>query len=359
MKNPLKKFLRLLAALTACAFYCAAAFCQNSFESVSDNASELSQTLIPLEVFIGDEAELRYSFRSAVDFFPNADLAMEEEIDVSKFPFKTMLDTITLKSAFFSRDNMEYSISIHFIPWRPGVIEFPPFDLFSVLSLNEKDKNKNISYSIVFDPIEIKSIVEKTNLREMQPQSPPFIVPGTTYIIFAIALAAALLFALLLRALIKFGDIKRWLTHMKIMRSYRRNSAVAVKKIKRLLKNKKTSDIEFCAGLQNITRTYLAFRFDYPFESSSARGMRDAFLKICVGEIPPVIDNSVQDLTAMLIRTDYIRYAHDSIDSQLYPPAEHQAKLAANERKSLCSMLLKAISVFESDGASEEELSVL
>lgn len=356
MKKTPQKFLTatFLFALSLCA-----AFGQNYSENVSNNASELSQTLIPLEVFVGDEAELRYSFRSAVDFFPNADLVMEKEIDVAKFPFKNLYDSITVKSAFFTRNDMEYTISVHIIPWRPGIIEFPPFDLFSALSLNEKDKNKNISYSILFDPIEIKSIVEKTNLREMQPPAPPFIIPGTTYVIFALALAAASVFALLLRALVKFGDIRRWFNHMKIVRAYRRNSAVATKKIKRLLKNKKASDIEFCAALQNITRTYLAFRFDYPFASASARGVRDAFQKICLGEIPPVIDNSVQDLTSMLIRTDYIRYAHDSIDSQLYPPAEHQAKLANGERKSLSEMVLKAIAVFESDGESEEELNVL
>lgn len=332
---------------------------QSFSENVSDNASELSQALIPLEVFVGDEAELRYSFRSAVDFFPNADLVMEEEIDISKFPFKNLYDSITLKNAYFSRNDMEYVISVHFIPWRSGVIEFPPFDLFSILSLSEKDKNKNISYSILFDPIEIKSIVEKTNLREMQPPAPPFIIPGTTYVIFAIAVAAVIIFALLLRALIKFGDIRRWFNHMKITRAYRRNSAVASKKIKKLLKNKKIGDIDFCAALQNITRAYLTFRFDYPFASASARGIREAFSKICFGEIPPAIDNSVEDLTSMFIRTDYIRYAHGSIESQLYPPAEHQAKLAPTERKSLADMTLKAIALFESDGESEEELNVL
>lgn len=354
MKKPLKKILSTLALI-----FLAAAFAQSVSENVSDNASELSQSLIPLEVFVGDEAELRYSFRSAVDFFPNADLVMEKEIDISKFPFKKLNDTLTLKKAYFSRNDMEYVISVHFIPWRAGVIEFPPFDLFSALGLNERDKNKNISYSILFDPIEIMSIVEKTNLREMQPPAPPFIIPGTTYVIFAIALFAIVIFALLLRALIKFGDIRRWYKHFKIMRAYRRNSAVAIKKIKKLLKNKKAGDIEFCAALQNITRTYLAFRFDYPFASASARGIRNAFQKICLGEIPHVIDNSVEDLTSMFIRTDYIRYAHGSIESQLYPPAEHQAKLAASERKSLTDMVLKAIAIFESDGESEEELSVL
>lgn len=358
MKKRLKNFFCFLA-LTAAALLAAPCFGQTFSENISDNASELSQSLLPLEVFVGDEAELRYSFRSAVDFFPNADLVMEEKIDVAKFPFRNLYDSLTIKSAFFSRNDMEYVISLRIVPWRPGVIEFPPFDLFSILNLSDKDKNKNISYSILFDPIEIKSIVEKTNLREMQPPSPPFIIPGTTYVIFAIVLAAVLLFALFLRALIKFGDIRRWFNHMKIMRAYRRNSAVAIKKIKKLLKNKKAGDIEFCASLQNITRTYLAFRFDYPFESASARGVRDAFQKICIGEIPPAIENSVEDLTSMFIRTDYIRYAHDSIESQLYPPAEHQAKLAANERKSLTDMTLKAINLFESDGESEEELSVL
>ncbi len=354
MSDKLKKIIAaLLLALPA------AAIAQGLHENVSENASEVSQSLIPLEVFVGDQAELRYAFRSAVDFFPNADLVMEKEIDISKFPFKNLNASLTIKSAYFSRNDMEYVISVQIVPWRPGAIEFPPFDLFSVLGLNEKDKNKNISYSILFDPIEIKSIVEKTNLREMQPPAPPFIIPGTTYVLFAISLAALVAFALILRALIKFGDIQRWLNHLSMRRAYRRNSTIAIKKIKRLCKNKKINDIDFCAGLQNITRSYLAFRFDYPFESASARGVRDAFFKICLGEIPSSIAYSVEDLTSMFIRTDYIRYAHDSIDSQLYPPAEHQAKLASYERKSLSDMVLKAIALFESDGASEEELDVL
>ncbi|MBR5966556.1 MAG: hypothetical protein IK015_10625 [Treponema sp.] len=332
---------------------------QNYFENVSENASEVSQSLIPLEVFVGDQAELRYAFRSAVDFFPNADLVMEEEIDTSKFPFRNLYNSLTIKSAHFSRNDMEYVISLQIIPWRPGVIEFPSFDLFSILSLSEKDKNKNISYSILFEPIEIKSIVEKTNLQDMQPPAPPFIIPGTTYALFAILLLALILFALLLRALIKFGDIRRWLKHMSIRQAYKKNSTTAIKKIKRLYRNKKISDIDFCAALQNITRAYLDFRFDYPFKSASARGIREGFNKICLGEIPDSIAYSVEDLTSMFIRTDYIRYAHDSIDSQLYPPAEHQAKLANYERKSLSDMALKAIALFESDEESEEGVNVL
>ena len=332
---------------------------QNFYDNVSENASEVSQSLLPLEVFVGDQAELRYSFRSAVDFFPNADLVMEEKIDVSKFPFRNLNTALTIKSAYFSRNDMEYVISLQIVPWRPGIIEFPPFDLFSVLSLSDKDKNKNISYSILFEPIEIKSIVEKTNLRDMQPPAPPFIIPGTTYVLFALLLAALILFALILRALIKFGDIRRWFKHLSIRRAYRKNSTNAIKKIRRLYRNKKISDIDFCAALQNITRAYLDFRFDYPFKSASARGIREGFNKICLGDIPDAIAYSVEDLTSMFIRTDYIRYAHDSIDSQLYPPAEHQAKLASYERKSLSDMALKAIALFESDEASEEGVDVI
>lgn len=332
---------------------------QNFFENVSENASEVSQSLLPLEVFVGDQAELRYSFRSAVDFFPNADLVMEEQIDINKFPFRNLNSALTIKSAYFSRNDMEYVISLQIVPWRPGIIEFPPFDLFSVLSLSDKDKNKNISYSILFEPIEIKSIIEKTNLHDVQPPAPPFIIPGTTYALFAILLAALIIFALLLRALIKFGDIRRWLKHLSIRQAYKKNSTTAIKKIKRLFRNKKISDIDFCAALQNISRSYLEFRFNYPFKSASARGIREGFNKICLGDIPDSIAYSVEDLTSMFIRTDYIRYAHDSIDSQLYPPAEHQAKLANYERKSLSDMVLKAIALFESDEASEEEVNVL
>ncbi len=326
---------------------------------VSENASEVRQTLLPVEVYVGDDAELRYSFRSAVDFFPGAPLVLEKQIDTRRLPFTELQNSFLVKSAFFTRNDMEYTISIKLSPWRTGIIEFPSFDLFSVLGVSEKYENKNISYTVLLEPIEIKSIVEKTQIRETQAPAPPLIVPGTTYVIFAVILSAFVLLIFILRALIKFGDIRRWFKYLKIHRAYRRNSIIATRKIKRLLRTKNLSDIDFCAGLQNITRTYLAFRFDYPFESVSAMGIRNSFSRICCGEIPPVIAYSVEDLTSMFIRTDYIRFAHDSIDSQLYPPAEHQAKLVGGERKSLADMILKAISVFESDGESEEEVNVL
>ena len=126
-------------------------------------------------------------------------------------------------------------------------------------------------------------------------------------------------------------------------------------KIKKLIKNTKLTDIEFCSALQQITRKYLEFRFGQRFSAISSNDIRNVFKRICEDEMPSEVSYAVDDLTAMFVRTDYIRYAHDSIDSQLYPPTEHQAALVKNERKSLSDMILKSIEVFESSEERGEE----
>ena len=100
-------------------------------------------------------------------------------------------------------------------------------------------------------------------------------------------------------------------------------------------------------------RSYLEFRFDFRFTSISSNSIRSSFEKIFAGTIPSEIAFAVEDITAMFVRTDYIRYAHDSIDSRLYPPSEHQAALVESERKTLSDMIIKSINCFEN---SEEQL---
>ena len=54
------------------------------------NASEISQTLVPLEVYVGDVAEIRYSFKLDLNF--PFEENFEKEIDVEKIPFENISD---------------------------------------------------------------------------------------------------------------------------------------------------------------------------------------------------------------------------------------------------------------------------
>lgn len=328
----------------------------------SQDSENAGQVLMPLEVYVGDRAEIRYTFRSAIDFFSGDKSIEKKEL---KNPFVGLEDNFSVVKAELYQNDMDYTLRFVIIPWKTGTISFPSFNLNSALGIKTESAGsegtaKSTSASTVPEfyvalyPIQIKSIVEKTDNHQMMPPVPPIIIPGTTYVIFLIALGAVIFLILFFRVLLKFNSIKnKWKLYLK-KRAYKRNAEDALKKIKKLYKNTKSSDIEFCTGLQNITRNYLEFRFDYRFTAISSSKFRSAFEKICFGDIPSEIAFSVEDLAAMFVRTDYIRYAHDSIDSQLYPPSEHQAALAKTERKSLTEMVIKAIDCFETNEAQEE-----
>lgn len=319
----------------------------------SQSASDISQALVPLEVYVGDVAELRYSFKLDSEIFSGQNF--EKGIDVENIPFENLADALMIKSARFSMRENDCSLVIQFIPWRTGTIDFPAFDLISVLDFDDMAKDENFSFKISLLPIEIKSVVEKTGRAEIQGSLPPLMVPGTSYVVFAFVVVAILFLAAIFRALVKFHDLKRWVLQMKVRRQRRRNSILTLRKLKKLLRNGNLSDIEFCAGLQNVTRTYLSFRFDFPFESESALGISIAFQKIFLGEIPDFLFPILDDLTALFIRTDYIRYAHGSLDEKREPKSEHEAHLAQGERKSLAVAIAKAVKIFEGGLREEKE----
>ena len=311
------------------------------------NASEISQTLVPLEVYVGDVAEIRYSFK--LDLKLSFEENFEKEINVEKIPFENISDSLIIKGARFFRRGDDFTFALKFIPWRTGTISFSPFNLFSVLELDDADMDENYSFNISLLPIEIKSVVEKTGRAEIQGPLPPLMVPGTSYVVFVLVVVTVIFLAAIFHALVKFHDLRRWFSQIKVRRMRRRNSIITLRKLKKNLRNGNLSDIEFCARLQNIVRAYLSCRFDFPFESESARGMPIAFQKIFLGEVSDFVFPVLDDLTSAFIRTDYIRYAHGSIDESLEPKTEHEANLVQGERKSLTATFAKAVKIFESD----------
>ncbi len=327
---------------------CILMFSVFSFSTFAQDSEGVSQVILPLEVYIGDQAEIRYTFRSAIDFFPGKkNIERKDLIN----PFEGLEEKFTVIKAELIRNEMEYTVRFIIVPWKVGTIVFPSFNLnkaLGIVSIGEEGEAEP-EFSVALYPVQINSIVEKTDKRQMMPPVPPIIIPGTTYAIFLIVLAAVIFLILFFRVLLKFNSIRRkWKLYL-LKRAYRKNAEEAVKKIKRLVKSPKIPDIEFCSTLQLYTRNYLEFRFDYRFSAISSGDIKKAFENVCAGEIPYEISSAVDNLTAMFVRTDYIRYAHDSIDSQLYPPSEHQAALVKHERKQLSEMVIDAINTFESD----------
>ena len=56
---------------------------------------------------------------------------------------------------------------------------------------------------------------------------------------------------------------------------------------------------------------------------------------------------TLEKLSALFLRTDYIRYAAGSIDSMLLPAEEHKAEFIDGEKKSLIEMSLNILDGLE------------
>ncbi len=306
------------------------------------------QMLVPPESYVGDSVELRYTFRSAVDFFTDKSNQFNMCINPEKLPFDSISDRCLIKKIEFQRNGMEYSLIMTLVPWKPGKIQFPGFDFLSIFEPEKLAKNAAASdFRIQLEPAEISSIVEKTHETQLRPPVPPFVIPGTTYILFAIAAVSLAALIFVLRFLLKLKDFLEWIENIKLKRFFRKNALTAIKKIASLQKDVSIHDIDFCSEIQNTVRTYLQTRFDYPFCAVSCAGIAAAFNSISGGLLSGETASCVEDVAAIFVRTDYIRYAHDSIDSQLYPPAEHQAVLMDYERRDITERVLKIIDVFE------------
>ncbi len=317
------------------------------------SATDVSQSVVPLEVYVGDVAEVRYSFRMESGAFPDGDF--DEEVDVERLPLEEMSAALTVRSSRFSRRDGVLTLALEIVPWRTGEIRFPPFDLRPALGFLKAGSDEEVSLKVELLPVEVMSLVEKTGRSEMQGQLPPFVVPGTSYVVFAFAVAAAVALAFIFRAILKFHDLGAWILRMRLRRTRRRNSVLTLRKLRRLLRDDGASDIEFCAALQSAARSYLSCRFDFPFGARPALGIAAAFREIFLGDVPDFAFPALDDLTAMFVRTDYIRYAHGSLDEGLEPKSEHEACLAPGERKRLVAFAANAVRVFEGDMGGEGE----
>lgn len=331
-------------------FFVAALYSFLAFSLFAVENTSVTQVMIPDEVYIGDRVQVVYTFRTNVELVRNTQKNSEIALDVSKLAFESISSKCSVVDATLINNESEYTLRLTLIPWQVGEINFPPINLLYVLNTTVTED----VFIVQILPITIQSIVEKTHTEKMRPPVPPIIIPGTVYMILGVIVLSLILLIVFFRVLLKYKDIKRKIKNFILSRGYRKNASLTLKKVKKLSKNVKLSDSDFSKELQLIVRSYLEYRFSYPFTAVSTSGLSDAFNKLFAGEIPEHIAYETEELRSMFIRTDYIRYAHDSLDSQLYPPSEHEAAFVKNERDSLLKMFVSVVNSFEDKNKKEE-----
>lgn len=323
-------------------FAAAAAFCLAAVMGYSQ--SDITQITLPKKINIGDTAELRYTFRSPVDFFSGmGDDVSVRDIDVKSLQFPQETEDYTITKAVLERSGLLYTFALTFIPWKTGDVDFPPFDLAHAVY-----GNASAVFLIDLQSVAVSSVLHDPEDVSLRPPAGPLLLPGTIYFLYAAAVLVLVLLILIIRLAVRWPAMRDSRKTQKLMRSYVRNAKELFRQLHRLEKaGDRIDDQAFCAEFQQSVRRYLDFRFGYHFTTVLTSQLMAAFNTVTAGTMTDKKLNAAEALTAVMYRMDYIRYAHDSIDSQREPASQFAAHFGEDERSGLINMVRDAVDSFE------------
>jgi hypothetical protein len=301
----------------------------------------VSQVLIPHEIFIGDVVELHYSFISQTAFPLGKSNSLQLELSGS--PLGSLADICTVKQAVLSGKDNQYTLQLTFVPWKTGTIDFPVFDLFTLI-----DRKKS-GFPVDIKPFSVSSLVQKTGSETFRPPAPPVLIPGTTYAVYAAVIFFLVFLVLLIRVILNLKGIVDFYKNIIRHIGYNRNARLTLRKLYRLQRSGTSLDDRlFCDSLQAVTRSYLEYRFAYPFSTVTSDRFVVTFDMLMSGLLSPDQSRYIEILGSTFCRTDYIRYAGNSLDAARQPAQMYATVLSNKERNSLLSAVIEAVHFFES-----------
>ena len=139
--------------------------------------------LMPREVFVGDTAEFTFEtgvFSSVIENNSETTIPVS---DVESSP------DVTVQSVLVRRINAGVSVTVRFVPWTPGLVQLPAFKLKKI--------------RLVPPAVKISSLVEKTGQTALAPPRSPLLVPGTTWLLYALVAAFIAAFAVFAFTVVK------------------------------------------------------------------------------------------------------------------------------------------------------------
>nr|MCR5607131.1 hypothetical protein [Treponema sp.] len=316
------------------------------FSQQTETSTE--QLTTPKDIYVGDEVHIHYNFRSPYDLFDieknNENIEIPLDKDFPTFYEKSSLCTI--KEVSLKRfDEVNYILNIVLVPWKTGVIDFERFNLHDLFQ--SSGIQSNISFPIDIMPIEILSLSEKNHITILQPPTAPILVAGTTYFVYGLIILCCIFIALICITLTHVSSVISFLKHLKAVLGYGKNAYTAVKRLRRLEHDTECSDADFSKEIQVITRNYLSYRYSTPFNNYDTFEIEKSFDILAKHSVHFAQKMRLQELLSMFHRTDYIRYATNSLESKLLPPSLHETILLDGEREALSMTVKKAISYFE------------
>ncbi len=312
-------------------------------------AASFKQTLVPKEIYVGDTAQLSYSFQSPVDFYALAQQGggasrLEGGIlyfDMTGGYFKDMEPYCSVTQLSMRQVGMTYTLVLNFIPWKTGRLDFIPLDMGRLCRADS-------DVQLQLESVEILSLSEKLGATTLRPPASPLLLPGTNYIVWALILVLAALAVLVAMLAMNFSAALRRAILFKERVGYRRNAFLTRWRLKALLKGERP-DADFAHDWQQIMRCYLNYRFSTTFLSVTSKDIYRAVSEATGDLLDIEQENAVLSIQSVFIRTDYIRYAKDSPDSRKLPAEDHEAAFASGEREQLVELSLVDIGELEKE----------
>lgn len=246
--------------------------------------------LVPREVFIGDEALLEFTtVGKAFLSFEGETLSLAVEL----LPESSL---VTIKSVEYMKTDVALHVSVRFVPWVSGTLSLPPLPFQS---------------SFVQAPeIRISSILARTGVSVPQNPREPLLVPGTTWLVYALlavlVLSIGLLLFLVFRILPRLSGFTVRFLHSR----NRRATLRSLRKLERVVI--KLPQGTWYSLFSRVMRRYLALSLEQAPEF---------FFSSTTGEIVLFITSRVEDSFAQSIEPMVLRFFSE-IDTKRFCGAE-------------------------------------
>ncbi len=327
--------------LSLCAFFFTLSlFAQNENSSI--------QILLPKTAYTGDRCELKYVFRTDVDLFGNS--AEEKtiqslELTTDFAAFNKLEQKCKVYRATLEHSGFEYTLTVFFIPWQSGIIDFQPFDLAGLVRKSLNTNTSSSVFAVDFAPVTINSLTQKMGVTSLCPSKGPMILPGTTFLLIVLAACVVACLAVLIFILSKIPYFVSCLILGRRRRQLKKSYRQTERLFKRSLKQK-IDDTQFCQQISTVLRLFLSERFDSDFMFLTDDRLSFKFEEITCGSTDELQTLAINDVVEVLQRCSYIRFAQNSIDSKKLPRPLYETELAEGERELLVRRCLEAARIF-------------
>lgn len=282
--------------------------------------SPVEWTVLPKEVYVGDQVELRCVIAPGFELLPGdvdfvtrsfladeiwgvQDVGSRQKLTARQEDFPLTVHSISLQ-----RIDQGYSVSLMLTPWQPGEIEPGYLEVTALPEVRGFLEKIRGPVLVQLPKIPIASLADQTDARQLRPVAPPVLVPGSIYVVYGLAVVALVLLVGLVVLLARFQQVRLFFKGLASRIRLSRNYRIAVRQLKRL-RGQPLDHRELAARLASIARTYLEGRFARPFTAAATSEIMLLLDEIFVGMLSDQQLELVERLLVLLRRCDYLRYA--------------------------------------------------